>query len=115
MSNTITIKSLIRLVADATDTTEAQICSPQRQPEVCRARHMVAALAYRRAGKTLAQIGGVLGGRDHTTIKSGIRRAAELRRTDREFARIWEEIDAACAGAAEQTPPLRAIIGGLKP
>lgn len=66
------------------------IISQQRTAKICRTRHVVMWLAYHVTGMSLAQIGRRLGGRDHTTVLSGIRKIQ--RQLDAGEARITIEI-----------------------
>lgn len=50
------------------------IISQQRTARICRTRHVVMWVAYHVTGMSLAQIGRRIGGRDHTTVLSGIRK-----------------------------------------
>jgi hypothetical protein len=50
------------------------IVSQQRTALICRARHLVMWFAYHVTGMSLSQIGRRLGGRDHTTVLSGLRK-----------------------------------------
>jgi chromosomal replication initiation ATPase DnaA len=66
------------------------IISQQRSAKICRPRHVVMWLAYHVTGMSLAQIGRRIGGRDHTTILSGIRKIQ--RQIDAGEARTLVEI-----------------------
>jgi chromosomal replication initiator protein len=61
------------------------IQSASRRPRYCTARFAVM-YALREQGYSLAEIGEVLGNRDHTTIIYGLERAEVLAQTDPWFA-----------------------------
>ncbi len=61
----------------------SEMISERRTKDVATARHMVMFIARHRTPRSLPQIGRVLGGRDHTTILSGVRRMT---------ARLAEEV-----------------------
>jgi len=67
---------IIEAVATAHGLTVAEVCGNSRTTAFCEARHE--AMYYlRQTGMQLKQIGFALGGRDHSTIIHGIRRAKE--------------------------------------
>jgi chromosomal replication initiation ATPase DnaA len=66
------------------------IVSQQRTAPICRARHVLMWAAYHLTGMSLAQIGRRLGGRDHTTVLSGMRKIQ--RQLDTGNARTTVEI-----------------------
>jgi chromosomal replication initiator protein len=58
--------------------------------DICQARFAAWWLARSLTAWSLPQIGRRLGGRDHTTVMSGIRRAGELHAADRDYARALD-------------------------
>jgi chromosomal replication initiator protein len=63
--------------------TVAEIKGPGRRQPVVAGRRVVMYLARQLAGKSFGEIGAYLGGRDHTTVLYGCRRAESLLRSDR--------------------------------
>lgn len=70
------------------------VTGPWRWPDLARARFALM-YAMRKRGASLSQIGHRLGGRDHSTIMHGIRRAKVLAQRDSAFAEMLERVDAA--------------------
>lgn len=60
------------------DVARADMVGQTRQPQVSRPRHVVMYLAKELTGRSLPEIGRLLGGRDHTTILHGVRKIARL-------------------------------------
>jgi len=61
-----------------------------RDTECCKARFAVMWVARERLNYSYPQIGRFLGGRDHTTIISGYKRAVELREADSVYRAITD-------------------------
>lgn len=68
------------------------ICGGDRQARLFRARAAICWLARRLTPASLPQIGGHLGGRDHSTVLAACRRAADMRERDPAFARLTNRI-----------------------
>lgn len=66
---------IVARVADLTGIPVAHLKGVSRQYRVARARQIACFVAQRFTGRSLPQIGRALGGRDHTTVLHGIRRA----------------------------------------
>jgi chromosomal replication initiation ATPase DnaA len=81
------ISALVDRASELTCIPRSDIAGPARYLEVCLTRFAVILVA-RETGKTLSQIGRVLGGRDHTSIMAGERRARALERKDPDFATL---------------------------
>lgn len=81
------INSLVDRAGELTGIPRGNISGQARDKETCLARFAVIRVA-KDEGKSLAQIGRALGGRDHTTIMAGFRRALELERSDPDFATL---------------------------
>ena len=69
---------VFRKVCAASGVTKRQLLGKTRKAEVCRARFAVM-LALRHGGMSLPKIGQELGGRDHSTVFHGIKRAEAMR------------------------------------
>lgn len=81
------IVALVDRAAELTCIPRGDIAGPSKCVDTCLARFAVILVA-RETGKSLSQIGRVLGGRDHTTILSAQRRAREIERHDPDFAAL---------------------------
>lgn len=68
------------------------ICGGDRAARLFRARAAISWLARRLTPASLPQIGGHLGGRDHSTVLAACRRAADMRERDPAFARLTNRI-----------------------
>lgn len=68
------------------------ICGGDRAAHLFRARAAISWLARRLTPASLPQIGGHLGGRDHSTVLAACRRAADMRERDPAFARLTNRI-----------------------
>lgn len=68
------------------------ICGGDRAARLFRARAAICWLARRLTPASLPQIGGHLGGRDHSTVLAACRRAADMRERDPAFARLTNRI-----------------------
>lgn len=79
------VGSLVDRAAELTGIPRGNIVGPTKDLDTCLARFAVVRVS-RDMGKSLPQIGRVLGGRDHSTIHSAYRRALDLERTDPDFA-----------------------------
>lgn len=81
------LDAIVEAVAGASGVSAAAIKGARRTADVCRAR-FAAMFLMQEGGAVLAAIGRALGGRDHTTIIHGQRKAAALRQTDPDFAAL---------------------------
>ena len=73
---------------------QQQILSHRRYRELCEARYAVMR-AMRLRGHSMPRIGRMFGRGDHATVLSGLRRAAELYATDKDFAALCDRVAAA--------------------
>ena len=69
-----------------------EVRGPRRARPLAQARHLIAYLAHNHADFSLPTIGRALGGRDHTTILHGVRKAASLLAEDPSFAQVLREL-----------------------
>lgn len=89
------------IVADAAAArglTSAQVLGRDRGHHVAATRHLVCLVAREATALTLPAIGRLLGGRDHTSVRSGLKRAERLCADDPGFA----DLAAALLAAAQQ-------------
>lgn len=72
------MREILRAAAEATGVSGQEIVGRSRSPEICAVRHEVMLIAHEQ-GYSLPMVGRMLGGRDHTTVLNGVRRAREKR------------------------------------
>lgn len=65
---------------------KSEFFSDRRHQYLARARFAAMWMARAKTRRSFPEIGRAMGGRDHTTVISGVRRAEELFKTDVEFA-----------------------------
>lgn len=86
------MNQLVARAASVTQFSIEELRGPGRTRAVAHIRFAVMRLAYAK-GVSTTRIGRGLGGRDHTTILSGLRQAEALT-ADEDFAALLAEIDA---------------------
>ncbi len=92
------IRKILALVSRHTGLAVVAIVSPRRHDELIRARYAVYHLACELTSSSLTAIGKRIGGRDHTTIMSGLKRAEYMLATDPEFRAMVDHIKKQFAG-----------------
>ncbi|PZC49312.1 MAG: chromosomal replication initiator protein [Chloroflexi bacterium] len=88
---------ILDAVAQVTNIPVDALTSKRREKQVAYARHLAMYLLRDVAHQSYAQIGRILGGRDHTTVLHGFRRIDRLLETDPDVRRDLTEIRAAMA------------------
>ncbi len=88
---------ILDAVAQVMNVPVEALTSKRREKQVAYARHLAMYLLRDIAQQSYAQIGRLLGGRDHTTVLHGFRRIDELLETDPDVRRDLTEIRAAIA------------------
>jgi len=78
----VSFEAILAAVSEQFQVPVEAIRGPRRDRQVVAARQTAMLLCRELTGAGLAQIGAVLGGRDHTTIQRGIARLEELMRQD---------------------------------
>lgn len=68
------------------------VLANRRQTSIVRARWAVAWAAQHATEYSYPRIGRALGGRDHTTVMHGVRRAEEIRARDSAFRALTDEL-----------------------
>lgn len=81
------ILDLVRRASELTGISLDELRGPRGIRNIAHTRFAVMKVARER-GKSLPQIGRILGHRDHTSIMHGIRRAVELEAADPDFAEL---------------------------
>lgn len=84
-SRTLTLDRIARTVADHYQVTVLDIRSQRRDALIIRPRQIVVFLARTMTMHSLPSIGRYLGGRDHTTMMSSVKRILNLRKADPEL------------------------------
>ena len=88
---------ILDAVAQVTNIPVEALTSKRREKQVAYARHLAMYLLREIAQQSYAQIGRLLGGRDHTTVLHGFRRIERLLESDQDVRRDLTEIRAAIA------------------
>ncbi len=88
----LTFAAILKAASDITGYPPEEIIGQYRGVHVARARFAVCYVARSRTKLSLSQIGRLVGGRDHTSIKHAISRAAELRNSNPFFRKTVNEI-----------------------
>lgn len=86
----VTPEVILGMVADHYGCKTSDILSNKRLKEIIIPRHMVMYLCRQMTDSTLQSIGKFLGGRDHSTVKSGINNITQLMENDRELKNTVE-------------------------
>lgn len=75
--NACTPETLVRIVAEHFQLTDAQLCGRKRTKEIAGARQIAMYLLRDEHGLSLPAIGSLLGGRDHSTVRYGIEKVGD--------------------------------------
>lgn len=89
---------IMRAVAEAFGVRPGDITGPGQARQVVRARQAALLLGRRLTGHGLVALGGMVGGRDHSTVLYSIRRAEARLASDADFARRIAELGHAVRG-----------------
>lgn len=87
-----TVRELAESVAFEMGLSIEELIGESRERRISRGRFAIVWLASAVCGRSLMGIGRALGGRDHSTIRNAIARAAELRDADPAFKRVTDKI-----------------------
>ncbi|MEM8885705.1 MAG: chromosomal replication initiator protein DnaA [Planctomycetota bacterium] len=82
----VSVDSIMRTVADHFGLSVRDITGKRRHRHVARARHVCMFLARKMTAHSLEEIGGYMGGRDHTTVMHGYQRIQNDTKEDPELA-----------------------------
>jgi chromosomal replication initiator protein len=85
----ITVDNIQRVVADFYKVKVTDMFSKKRPRSIALPRQVAMALAKELTQLSLPDIGEAFGGRDHTTVLHACRKIAQMRETDKEFARTY--------------------------
>ncbi len=83
---------ILQVVADRYGLRPGDIAGKRRMRQVAHARQIALLLGRRLTGHSLVALGGMVGGRDHSTVLYGIRQAEERLRADPQVARELSEL-----------------------
>ena len=112
------MRDIVNAVAAASHIQRPALIGDAKSLDFCDARFVAMRIA-RAAGISMPQIGGALGGRDHTTVLSGLRSAAQLVARDcprgQYIARIQERAERILAGMERAEAPPPAPAAGAAP
>jgi len=92
------IERIIDCVAEYYGVPVGQILSKRRHRSIALPRHVCMYLARYKTRHSLEEIGGYLGGRDHTTVLYGIRVIEEAKERDRELSEALKELERVISG-----------------
>lgn len=85
-------KQVITSVCEYFGIKQTDLIGPKRVKEFVLPRHLVMHILSEQLNLTVEKIGGVLGGRDHTTVMHGRDKIKRLITTDREIQKILIEV-----------------------
>lgn len=94
----VAVDTVVKRAAWRTGATVAALRGPGRVRRLARARWAVM-VVLSDGGLSLTRIGGALGGRDHSTVIHGLRRAEELMPNDTAFAGLVAHLRTAWTAA----------------
>jgi chromosomal replication initiator protein len=83
---------ILQVVADRYGLRPGDIAGKRRHRQIAQARQMALLLGRRLTGHSLVALGGMVGGRDHSTVLYGIRQAEERLARDPQLARELAEL-----------------------
>lgn len=92
---------IVDAVAAVRNVPRGEIVGAARDHQAAAARAMICWIARQATTISIYQLGGLLGGRDHTTVRSAIARAEQLRARDPDFREAADQILASTRGGAE--------------
>ena len=88
----VSVDGIMRCVADRFGLSVRDITGRRRHRNVARARHVTMYLARKLTSHSLEEIGGYLGGRDHTTVMHGFQRIRNDIQADPDLAQVLDNL-----------------------
>lgn len=88
----MTVASIVAAAAARFQMPRRVILGADRSRPAARARYAVFYVARTGLGKSSTEIGRAVGGRDHTTVLHGLKRAEQMRASDAEFRAATDEL-----------------------
>jgi len=92
---------IVQAVADRYNLRPGDLSSKRRHREVAHARQIALLLGRRLTGHSLDALGGMIGGRDHSTVLYSIRQAEARLKKDKDLARELTELTQLVLGRAQ--------------
>ena len=86
-------QKIINIVADYYNLTPSMLTSKTRTGQIALARHIAMYLIRKHLDVPLKKIGDVFGGKDHTTVMSGIEKVEKGLKTDQQLKKAIEELE----------------------
>ena len=86
---------VLKAAADVAGASVPQLISDWKRPRAVVEARYAAMSVLRGRGMSLSHIGRILGGRDHSTVRVGLERAAHLTASSPQFAEVLERVRAA--------------------
>jgi len=83
---------ILQVIADRYDIRPGDIAGKRRHRQIAHARQMALLMGRRLTGHSLVALGGMVGGRDHSTVLYGIRQAESRLKDDPQLARDLSEM-----------------------
>ena len=91
----LTAEGILTAVCRHSGVSRRDLCAKSRKQTVVSVRQLAMYLCHKYTGQSYAQIGRIIGGRDHSTVLHGCNQVARRLQTDRDFRRSIEELEAA--------------------
>ncbi len=83
---------IVQIVADHYDLRPGDLAGKRRHREIAQARQIALLLGRRLTGHSLEALGGMIGGRDHSTVLYSIRQAEERLAVDQDVRRVVTDL-----------------------
>ena len=91
----LTAEGILTAVSRHSGVSRRDLCAKSRKQGVVAVRQLAMYLCHKYTGQSYAQIGRIIGGRDHSTVLHGCNQVSRRLQTDRDFRRSIEELEAA--------------------
>ena len=91
----LTAEGILTAVSRHSGVSRRDLCAKSRKQGVVAVRELAMYLCHKYRGQSYAQIGRIIGGRDHSTVLHGCNQVSRRLQTDRDFRRSIEELEAA--------------------
>lgn len=105
LSDNDKVKTIINTVCTYGSLNRDILTSPWRKREICELRHIAMELIRKNTSLSLVNIGVELGGRDHSSVISGITKVNDLFDTDKQFRDKYLQVQYLLSAEFELTNP----------
>ncbi len=105
LSDTDKVNTIIKTVCTYGNINRNVLISPWRKREICELRHIAMELIRKNTALSLVNIGVELGGRDHSSVISGISKVNDLFDTDKQFRGKYLQVEYLLSAEFELTNP----------